>query len=55
MASRRAGADSRWRRCAARRPTRQAASCRYQGPVVLRETAQVPDGDTSFTDVERSR
>jgi UTP--glucose-1-phosphate uridylyltransferase len=26
---------------------------RYQGRVVLRETAQVPDGDTSFTDVER--
>jgi UTP--glucose-1-phosphate uridylyltransferase len=24
----------------------------YQGQVVLRETAQVPDGDTSFTDVE---
>jgi UTP--glucose-1-phosphate uridylyltransferase len=28
---------------------------RYQGGVVLRETAQVPDGDTSFTDVERWR
>ena len=28
---------------------------RYQGQVVLRETAQVPDGDTSFTDVERWR
>jgi UTP--glucose-1-phosphate uridylyltransferase len=28
---------------------------RYQGRVVLRETAQVPDGDTSFTDVERWR
>ncbi len=27
----------------------------YQGRVVLRETAQVPDGDTSFTDVERWR
>jgi UTP--glucose-1-phosphate uridylyltransferase len=27
----------------------------YQGQVVLRETAQVPDGDTSFTDVERWR
>jgi UTP--glucose-1-phosphate uridylyltransferase len=26
---------------------------RYQGRVVLRETAQVPAGDTSFTDVER--
>ena len=28
---------------------------RYQGRVVLRETAQVPDGDTSFSDVERWR
>ncbi|WP_416957847.1 UTP--glucose-1-phosphate uridylyltransferase [Nocardioides sp. T5] len=28
---------------------------RYQGRTVLRETAQVPDGDTSFTDVERWR
>ena len=28
---------------------------RYQGRVVLRETAQVPDGDTSFTDVKRWR
>ena len=28
---------------------------RYQGQVVLRETAQVPDGDNSFTDVERWR
>jgi UTP--glucose-1-phosphate uridylyltransferase len=28
---------------------------RYQGRVVLRETAQVPDGDSSFTDVERWR
>jgi UTP--glucose-1-phosphate uridylyltransferase len=28
---------------------------RYQGRVVLRETAQVPDGDTSFTDVQRWR
>jgi UTP--glucose-1-phosphate uridylyltransferase len=28
---------------------------RYQGRVVLRETAQVPDGDTSFTDVDRWR
>ena len=28
---------------------------RYQGRVVLRETAQVPDGDASFTDVERWR
>jgi UTP--glucose-1-phosphate uridylyltransferase len=28
---------------------------RHQGRVVLRETAQVPDGDTSFTDVERWR
>jgi UTP--glucose-1-phosphate uridylyltransferase len=28
---------------------------RYQGRMVLRETAQVPDGDTSFTDVERWR
>ena len=27
----------------------------HQGQVVLRETAQVPDGDTSFTDVERWR
>lgn len=27
----------------------------YQGREVLRETAQVPDGDTSFTDVERWR
>ena len=27
----------------------------YQGRVVLRETAQVPDGDTSFTDVKRWR
>ena len=27
----------------------------YQGRMVLRETAQVPDGDTSFTDVERWR
>src|SRR5271165_1866311 len=27
----------------------------HQGRVVLRETAQVPDGDTSFTDVERWR
>jgi UTP--glucose-1-phosphate uridylyltransferase len=27
----------------------------YQGRLVLRETAQVPDGDTSFTDVERWR
>jgi len=28
---------------------------RYQGRMVLRETAQVPDGDASFTDVERWR
>ncbi|MBV9094566.1 MAG: UTP--glucose-1-phosphate uridylyltransferase [Streptosporangiaceae bacterium] len=28
---------------------------RYRGRVVLRETAQVPEGDTSFTDVERWR
>ncbi|HEX6519118.1 MAG TPA: UTP--glucose-1-phosphate uridylyltransferase [Streptosporangiaceae bacterium] len=28
---------------------------RYQGRLVLRETAQVPGGDTSFTDVERWR
>jgi UTP--glucose-1-phosphate uridylyltransferase len=28
---------------------------RYQGRMVLRETAQVPDGDTSFTDVEHWR
>src|ERR1700761_8791502 len=28
---------------------------RYQGHVVLRETAQVPEGDTSFPDVERWR
>ena len=28
---------------------------RYQGRMVLRETAQVPSGDTSFTDVERWR
>jgi UTP--glucose-1-phosphate uridylyltransferase len=28
---------------------------RYQGRLVLRETAQVPDGDDSFTDVERWR
>jgi UTP--glucose-1-phosphate uridylyltransferase len=28
---------------------------RYQGRLVLRETAQVPDGDASFTDVERWR
>jgi UTP--glucose-1-phosphate uridylyltransferase len=28
---------------------------RHHGRVVLRETAQVPDGDTSFTDVERWR
>jgi UTP--glucose-1-phosphate uridylyltransferase len=28
---------------------------RRQGRLVLRETAQVPDGDTSFTDVERWR
>ena len=28
---------------------------RHQGRVVLRETAQVPGGDTSFTDVERWR
>jgi UTP--glucose-1-phosphate uridylyltransferase len=28
---------------------------RYQGRVVLRETAQVPDGDTSFTDIGRWR
>ena len=28
---------------------------RHQGRVVLRGTAQVPDGDTSFTDVERWR
>jgi UTP--glucose-1-phosphate uridylyltransferase len=28
---------------------------RYQGRVVLRETAQVPDGDSSFTDVEHWR
>ena len=28
---------------------------RYQGRMVLRETAQVPAGDTSFTDVERWR
>jgi UTP--glucose-1-phosphate uridylyltransferase len=27
----------------------------HQGRVVLRETAQVPEGDTSFTDVERWR
>jgi UTP--glucose-1-phosphate uridylyltransferase len=28
---------------------------RHQGRVVLRETAQVPDGDTSFTDIQRWR
>ena len=28
---------------------------RYEGQLVLRETAQVPDGDDSFTDVERWR
>ena len=28
---------------------------RYQGRMVLRETAQVPDGDTSFTDIQRWR
>lgn len=28
---------------------------RHEGRIVLRETAQVPDGDTSFTDVERWR
>jgi UTP--glucose-1-phosphate uridylyltransferase len=28
---------------------------RHQGRLVLRETAQVPDGDASFTDVERWR
>jgi UTP--glucose-1-phosphate uridylyltransferase len=28
---------------------------RYQGRLVLRETAQVPDGDDSFTDIERWR
>src|SRR5215469_13266508 len=28
---------------------------RYQGRLLLRETAQVPDGDASFTDVERWR
>jgi len=28
---------------------------RYQGRLVLRETAQVPDGDTSFTDMQRWR
>jgi UTP--glucose-1-phosphate uridylyltransferase len=28
---------------------------RYRGRMVLRETAQVPDGDTSFTDIERWR
>jgi UTP--glucose-1-phosphate uridylyltransferase len=28
---------------------------RYQGRVLLRETAQVPDGDTSFADIERWR
>ncbi|MEU8819142.1 UTP--glucose-1-phosphate uridylyltransferase [Actinoplanes sp. NPDC048796] len=28
---------------------------RHEGRVVVRETAQVPDGDTSFTDVERWR
>ncbi|HEX8005482.1 MAG TPA: UTP--glucose-1-phosphate uridylyltransferase [Trebonia sp.] len=28
---------------------------RYQGRMVLRETAQVPDGDASFTDVEHWR
>jgi len=28
---------------------------RYRGRVVLRETAQVPEGDTSFTEVERWR
>jgi UTP--glucose-1-phosphate uridylyltransferase len=28
---------------------------RYRGRVVLRETAQVPDGDASFTDVEQWR
>ncbi|MFP5345597.1 MAG: UTP--glucose-1-phosphate uridylyltransferase [Actinomycetes bacterium] len=28
---------------------------RYQGRTVLRETAQVPDGDSSFTDVDRWR
>ncbi len=28
---------------------------RHDGQVVLRETAQVPDGDPSFTDVERWR
>ena len=27
----------------------------HQGQIVLRETAQVPDGDTSFSDVERWR
>jgi UTP--glucose-1-phosphate uridylyltransferase len=28
---------------------------RYQGRMVLRETAQAPDGDTSFTDIEHWR
>jgi UTP--glucose-1-phosphate uridylyltransferase len=28
---------------------------RHQGRMVLRETAQVPDGDTSFSDIERWR
>lgn len=28
---------------------------RYQGQLILRETAQVPEGDSSFTDVERWR
>jgi UTP--glucose-1-phosphate uridylyltransferase len=28
---------------------------RYRGKVMLRETAQVPDGDTSFTDIQRWR
>ena len=47
---------SRWRRCAARLRDRKGGHlARYQGRVVLRETAQVPDGDTSFTDVERWR
>jgi len=27
----------------------------YKGHLILRETAQVPDGDTSFTDIERWR
>ncbi len=47
---------SRWRRCAARwRTARGGHLARYQGRVVLRETAQVPDSDTSFTDTQRWR